>query len=206
METYPIDTKDDAHVLIGADNPYKMRRRIRKGKNLQNMLEIEDIILNREGADLALVKVKENIDIERFTPICLPQKGPDFTYLLNTTQKKMGYVAGWGRNEKGSGPKNQLEELLVRFEKCSCLSVQKNKRNWFCFRGVLPGESASEGDAGGPVMVDEPGIGWTLAGIISGGTEDDCNDGKYGLAVDVYYWINWITFFAYDGEYCKVEL
>ena len=55
--------------------------------------------------------------------------------------------------------KKWMQELLVRFEKCSCLSVQKKERTWFCFRGVLPGESASEGDAGGPVMVDEPGIG-----------------------------------------------
>ena len=126
------------------------------------MLEIEDIILNREGADLALVKVKENIDIERFTPICLPQKGqiyrrdcrsinqsfffdynnanapltgPDFTYLLNTTQKKMGYVAGWGRNEKGSGPKNQLEVEV----KCPKWLIQKSgcRSFWYALKNVL---------------------------------------------------------------------
>ena len=126
------------------------------------MLEIEDIIINREGADLAMVKVKENIDIERFTPICLPQKGqiyrrdcrsinqylffeynnanapltgPDFKYFLNTTQKKMGYVAGWGRNEKGSGPGNQLEVEV----KCPKWLIQKSgcRSFWYGLKNVL---------------------------------------------------------------------
>ena len=39
------------------------------------MLGIEKIIINEAGADLALVKIEGNIDIVRFTPICLPQKG-----------------------------------------------------------------------------------------------------------------------------------
>ena len=34
MMTYATDTKEDALVLIGADNPNKMRRRIKKGENL----------------------------------------------------------------------------------------------------------------------------------------------------------------------------
>ena len=41
----------------------------------QHMLGIEKIIINKAGADLALVKIEGNIDIVRFTPICLQQKG-----------------------------------------------------------------------------------------------------------------------------------
>ena len=39
------------------------------------MLGIEEIIINEAGADLALIKVEGRIDIGRFSPICLPQKG-----------------------------------------------------------------------------------------------------------------------------------
>ena len=46
-------------------------------------------------------------------------------------------------------------------------------------------------------------VRWTLAGIISGGTVEPCGaPGGYWLAVDVYRWINWVTFKAFDGEYC----
>ena len=36
---------------------------------------MEDIKINMEGADLALVKVATEIDINKFIPICIPRKG-----------------------------------------------------------------------------------------------------------------------------------
>ena len=44
--------------------------------------------------------------------------------------------------------------------------------------------------------------------VCTGGTVDTCQEGVsasggFGLAVDVYQWINWITFYASDGEYCS---
>ena len=38
---------------------------------------------------------------------------------------------------------------------------------------------------------------------LSGGTVKTCGaSGGFGLAVDVYRWIDWVTFTAFDGEYC----
>ena len=36
---------------------------------------MEDIKLNMEGADLALVKVAKEIVIQKFIPICIPRRG-----------------------------------------------------------------------------------------------------------------------------------
>jgi hypothetical protein len=44
-------------------------------------LEVEEIILNKAGADLALVKVKGEINTQAFPPICLPEKGSE-TFLI----------------------------------------------------------------------------------------------------------------------------
>ena len=38
-------------------------------------MAVEKIILNTYGADLAMVMVKEEINIQKFTPICLPKIG-----------------------------------------------------------------------------------------------------------------------------------
>ena len=46
-------------------------------------------------------------------------------------------------------------------------------------------------------------VRWTLAGIIAGGTVETCGaPGGYGIAVDVYQWVNWVTSVAFEGEYC----
>ena len=58
---------------------------------------MNEIILNTEGADLALVKVKGKINTQIFSPICLPGKGDEM-------QSKKGVIAGWGRNDKGTEP------------------------------------------------------------------------------------------------------
>ena len=47
---------------------------------LCRMLEVEDIIINTAGADLALIKVKVDINTQRFSPICLPETGEAVFY------------------------------------------------------------------------------------------------------------------------------
>ena len=44
---------------------------------------IEDIKLNEEGADLAMVKLKQDIDINTYPPICVPEPGRSFIHLTS---------------------------------------------------------------------------------------------------------------------------
>ena len=62
---------------------------------------VEKIILNQEGADLALVEVKEAINTQIFTPICLPKKSDDL--------QSSGEVVGYGRNSENTAPGNNLK-------------------------------------------------------------------------------------------------
>jgi len=161
---------------------------------------VEDIILHEDGADLALVKVKGEINTQIFPPICLPETGDDL-------QSSSGIVVGYGRNKNNTQPGSKLKELAVPLtKKCSYVENLENPDTWLCFGGEAD-RSACVGDSGGPVMVEENGR-WTLAGIVAGGTVDGCQDGNsaiggYGLAVDTYYWIDWIRFFAFNGTYCQ---
>ena len=50
--------------FLGVISFFFIRRKIEK-----------NIILNKEGADLALVEVSDEINIDIFTPICLPESG-----------------------------------------------------------------------------------------------------------------------------------
>ena len=63
---------------------------------------VEEIILNKEGADLALVKVKGEINTQIFPPICLPQTG-------DSLQSSSGVVKGYGRNKNNTGPGSKLK-------------------------------------------------------------------------------------------------
>jgi len=187
--------KQKANTKIREHNQKHKFKGIRKRQPRQTLtLEVDEIILNTEGADLALVKVKGKINTQIFSPICLPGKGDE-------RQSKKGVIAGWGRNDDGTEPGINLKELTVSIPtECTALQNLTNENNWFCFGGESD-ESACYGDSGGPVMVQEnKDQVSTLAGIISGGTQGDCQG--YGLAVDVYYWINWVTFNAIDGTYC----
>jgi len=176
----------------------KKERQKRKFRQIYSV-GVEEIILHREGADLALVKVKGEINTQIFPPICLPETGDDL-------QSTSGVVVGYGRNIDNTNPGNKLKELSVPLtKKCPYVESLDNPDTWLCFGGEAD-RSACTGDSGGPVMVEESGR-WTLAGIIAGGTVDGCQNGTsaaggFGLAVDTYYWINWIRFFAFEGEYC----
>ena len=86
-----LKTKTFSHVLLGATNLRKRRKNKRKRRTGLKMYaflyflmifsysvnhrKIANITLHREGADLALVEVSDEININIFTPICLPERG-----------------------------------------------------------------------------------------------------------------------------------
>ena len=85
-----LKTKTFSHVLLGATNLRKRRKNKRKRRTGLKMYaslyfliiisysyhrKIANITLHREGADLALVEVSGEININIFTPICLPERG-----------------------------------------------------------------------------------------------------------------------------------
>ena len=78
-------------------------------------MEVEEIILNTEGADLALVKVEGEINTQIFTPICLPGKGDE-------RQSSEGVIAGWGRNSDNTDPGQNLK--VIQF--CRQIQLQQS--------------------------------------------------------------------------------
>merc|ERR1711874_202404 len=179
-----LEQETFSHVHIGATKLRKGKRRVRSGKNMT----IANITLNLYGADLALVKVVGNISIKKFTPICLPPRGSPFS-VNHTSGLIASFASGTTNNRLG---KRLKEQVVPINETCEIPSEgRRTGPNWFCFGGE-EGRGGCFGDSGAPVMVEDD-IRWTLAGIIAGGTVKECGQaGGYGMAVDLYYWKNWI--------------
>jgi secreted trypsin-like serine protease len=151
--------------------------------------------------DIAVLRFDGMVDFRQFphvSPICVPQKGADFS-------GKRCYVTGWGKDAFGKGGKyqNVLKEIdlpvLTNFD-CE----QKLKRTrlgpdfvlnpGFLCAGGEQGKDACKGDGGGPLVCETQG-GWQLGGIVSWGVGCGERDvpGVY-VAVEHYQsWIQYVT-------------
>jgi len=191
---------NNGKVFVGASmlNKRNQLKRTKRTKEFQ----IKEIQLHPTGADLAMVKVSSDIDIKTYRPICLPQPLDD----LNLGDKAT--IAGFGNKSTASSQiLMELKDLKLKEVK-ECWSGASEPANWFCFDGN-DDSYACNGDSGGPVMVKNNNgyteERWTLAGIISGGTNKEKKCGGPGLAVSVYRNLNWIRFTAVEGQYCTLQ-
>ena len=169
-------------------------------------MKIEKIIIHEDycvgheyGHDIALVKLKEKVDVSIHTPACLPPKDADYS-------GKLASVYGWGDTknqpfqltEEGCQPKeNDMSQVLMEAtlpimtksacEKSSgkiqeCIDGVVTETNVSFFDhvaddmvcGIQTGQGHCYGDSGGPFTVEEEGGQHTLVGVTSWAAEDTC--------------------------------
>merc|ERR1719369_1551755 len=150
---------------------------------------VEAVVIHPFGADIALLRTTRDIDIEVYTPICLPDLGDDFVGVEAT-------IAGWGVNvsanatDPSATAATKLQEVELPFltrEQCDQAQLAGDvpfiRPDILCFGGG--DKNACFGDSGGPIIVKK-GERWVLAATVSGGTRATCGvNGTYGMGVEV---------------------
>jgi len=142
--------------------------------------------------DIALIKLKEKVDLNTFTPACLPAKGTSFV-------GRTAYAYGWG-SIFASGPSSTfLQDValpVVSFE--TCKSTMDPAGAYTILSGMLcaggkAGEDGCQGDSGGPLTVPDETTGQHyLIGDTSWGY--GCGQaGLYGVWGDVAFYRDWLT-------------
>ena len=160
----------------------------------RRVLEIEKIITH-EGYchnfdhDIALLKLKEKVDLSKYTPACLAPTDKDYT-------GKTASVYGWGSQEDhpgdcvepvppGSPILKETTQTILSNEECEkrsgsfpccdelgvatmCPTSMQGliKDDMLC--GYNKGTDSCQGDSGGPFTVEE-GDKHTLVGVVSWG-------------------------------------
>lgn len=178
--------------------------RLYVGKN--QLVEIEKVVLHPDyhQVDIGLIKLKQKVPIgEKIMPICLPSK--DYVQV-----KRMGYVAGWGRNANFEFTRLLKYVMLPVADQDSCVrhyekSLVPEKKEPKSPVGVQPilnehtfcvglskfEEDTCYGDAGSAFAVhDTDDDTWYAAGILS--FDKSCNVAEYGVYVKVTSLLDWV--------------
>nr|XP_061817724.1 enteropeptidase-like [Nerophis lumbriciformis] len=134
--------------------------------------ELDRIITNRQynrltkNGDIAMMHLKMPVNMtELIQPVCLPEKGQEFT------AGRKCFIAGWGRDADGSLPNILQEALVPLVEQDRCqqhLPEYTITSNMLCAGYQEGGVDSCQGDSGGPLMCLEDGY-WTLIGVTSFG-------------------------------------
>jgi len=163
----------------------------------RKVLTIEEIVIHPSydhsgySFDIALLKLSESVDLDVWSPACLPTSGADFT-------GQNGWVYGWGvTSESGEFLADNLLDLevpIVSDNVCdSALSPYGYSitSDMLCAGGE-EGKDSCGGDSGGPFTVADSQTGvHTLVGAVSFGL-GCAREGLYGVYADVPFFRTWI--------------
>jgi len=162
-----------------------------------------DYVSDTSNNDIALLKLSEEVDLNVYTPACLPNTKDNF-------EGKNAWVYGWGYTSYGGVSPNELLEVevpIVSNDVCAPAMAASGRsppitETMVC-AGGLKGRDGCQGDSGGPLTVDVNGQ-HVLVGDVSFGVE--CGlEGLYGVYGDVAYFRSWIDTFTADNggpKYC----
>jgi len=200
--------KDDLTVVLGVhdrtivvtpDTPASERK----------VLKISELVIHPDynqatssSNDIALLKFTESVDLEKYTPACLPEMGADFT------SGQTGWVYGWGiTEENGFDLAEKLQELevpIVTDAVCNAAMEPQGAPitdDMLC-AGGQEGKDSCGGDSGGPFTVENAVGVHTLAGVVSFGL-GCARDGLYGVYAEVAKFRGWIDETINDKDYCN---
>ncbi|XP_058446574.1 serine protease gd-like isoform X3 [Malaya genurostris] len=157
-----------------------------------------DYNYERFFADIALLKQKDDVRFSHFVrPACLWNFDEDYKILIN----KVGFVPGWGYNEKGlvSEQLSFAQMPVVAHETCIWSNrdfFSKVTSNTSFCAGFRNGTSVCNGDSGGG-MVFKQGNRWFLRGIVSVSAalqnKVSCDPNHYAVFTDVAKFLRWIN-------------
>lgn len=133
--------------------------------------------------DIVMLRISEPVTFDFWVrPICLPDP--------QKTENSGSYCTaiGWGDTGETEDDSEDLQEVHVPLTK----SCKKDLNRWMCAGYVDGGRDACQGDSGGPLMcLQEDGISWYIAGVISAGT-GCARPGTPGMYTRVVHFLDWI--------------
>lgn len=196
----------DITAVIGVHHVHERRY----PGDIQEVLEVESYLQHEQYNpsvrmhDIALVKLKEPLDMDKWTPICLMKKGQDRN-LDNL------FVAGWGINKPfdpyAAKPvhKRPTELQEVEVDEVDDTTCAKYRNGNFDSDKLLCAGSENgvcKGDSGGPLCTRRGGLVYAV-GIVSFGKKG-C--GYYGKIPDFYTrisgYFDWIDHHTSDAVWC----
>jgi len=180
-----INEPAEIQVVIGEHNLAETGETELETKYIQ----VEKIIIHEDynfpPNDIALIVLKEEVDVTIYNTVCLPEKGAKFA-------GQNALVYGWGALEYYTGnypdALQEVELPVQTDEVCIAQHAQAADGGMLCAGGV-EGEDACQGDSGGPLSIEIDGK-HQLIGVVSGGK--DCGDGEnIGFFAEVSFFIDW---------------
>uniref|UniRef100_A0A336L9X9 CSON006991 protein n=1 Tax=Culicoides sonorensis TaxID=179676 RepID=A0A336L9X9_CULSO len=135
--------------------------------------------------DIALIYLKNEVDFELYTPVCLPKQ--DFEDTQTGVQVQ---AIGFGNlgNDKGYPNIKQKVKLPI-VDSNVCARRKINHESQICAGGE-PGKDTCDGDSGGS-LVTKRNKNWILEGIVSFGVKN-CTIGNPGVYTRVKNYRKWI--------------
>eukprot|EP00091_Calanus_sinicus_P021690 TRINITY_DN6539_c0_g1_i2.p1 TRINITY_DN6539_c0_g1~~TRINITY_DN6539_c0_g1_i2.p1 ORF type:complete len:207 (+),score=74.87 TRINITY_DN6539_c0_g1_i2:259-879(+) len=135
--------------------------------------------------DIALLKLSEEVDLNTYTPSCLPATADNF-------EGQKAWVYGWGTTSFGGTTPDKLLEVevpVVSNTVCDAAMGVDITDAMLCAGGEL-NKDGCQGDSGGPLTVEVSGK-HVLIGDVSFG--NGCGlAGQYGVYGDVAYFRSWV--------------
>ncbi|XP_053690846.1 serine proteinase stubble-like [Sabethes cyaneus] len=164
---------------------------------IEQVLVHNDYNYERFFADIALLRLKDDVKFNHLVrPACLWNFDEDYKILIN----KVGYVPGWGYNERGlvSEDLSYAQMPVVAHETCIWSNrdfFSKVTSNTSFCAGFRNGTSVCNGDSGGG-MVFKQSNRWFLRGIVSVSAalqnKISCDPNHYAVFTDVAKFLSWI--------------
>jgi len=184
LPSLPQGEKSPTKLFIGEHN---LKQTLSGEK--RKLLDIENYAFPQSSSDLALVKLKEKVDLKEYTPACLPQQGQSFV-------GKIGNSVGWGKtimSAEDEGFQDYVQDVaipIVTNQVCAAGNNDLIEADEIC--AGADGKSPCNGDSGGPLTVEVDGQ-HVLAGAVSRGSSDVCGlPGTYEVFASVAFYRDWI--------------
>lgn len=191
----PIDA-DSLLIYLGKTNLKKWNGPEQDAK-VERIHIHPDYNYERFFADVALLRLKSDVKYDNFVrPACLWSFDEDYKVLIN----KIGFVPGWGYNERGlvSEELSFAQMPVVAHETCIWSNrdfFSKVTSNTSYCAGFRNGTSVCNGDSGGG-MVFKQSNRWYLRGIVSvsAALQDKitCDPNHFAVFTDVAKFLRWI--------------
>merc|ERR1719430_2703607 len=167
---------------------------IRKNLELETIIMHEDYDSFTTEHDIALLKLKEPLDLSVYTPACMPASGLDFT-------GETAWVYGWGTIEMGGNISDTLRETtqtILSNEECMTKEGEIDDYVYYMadsltddmICGEAAGQDSCQGDSGGPFTVEVAG-NHHLVGVVSWG-HGCAVEGLPGVYSSVSYHREWL--------------
>jgi len=130
--------------------------------------------------DIALIKLKDTVDLTVYTPVCLPATGDTFV-------GRRAWVYGWGTTSFGGSVSTKLLEVqvpVVSNDLCSSVMQNTITDRMLCAGGEL-NKDGCQGDSGGPLTVEKNGKHYLIGDVSFG---NGCGQqGQYGVYGNVAF-------------------